>query len=1561
MKFSRMKRPSRAVPRSNRLHCQPESLESRRLLSVEPAGLEFQVNSYTPSDQRLGDAPPYAAASDADGDRVVVWSSLGQDGDSWGVFGQRYAQDGTSLGSEFRVNTRTSGAQLRPTVASDSDGDFIVVWASHSQDGDGYGIYAQRFSGSGEKQGLEFRVNQSIAGDQSHPAVAIDAMGNFVVAWTSPQDGDQDGIVARRYDASGAPRTNEFFVNATTAGNQGDPVVASTLSGRFVIAWESDGQDGDGAGILARRFDADGSAVGDEIAINQNTSGAQSNPALALAADGGFVVAWQSEGQDGDGEAVVARRFSTAGAAVADEVIVNATTVGDQSRPTVALGMSGDYVVAWTSQDQDGDGAGVVAQAFTPDGIPTGGEFGVNTATAADQQYPSIAFDADGDFVVAWHSAEQDGDGLGVFAQRYRQNLADTAAPLATGLYQPGDTHSVADYERLVSAPPQLVVAFSEAMSEAEGIVGASSVLNPANFRLTLFGQDYSAQITSVAYGFNETSHRYEATLQFAAPLPPGVYTLSALASLRDVAGNSLDGDFDGVAGESCAVPFEVAQLAPGGGEAAVNSTTASDQAFTPGAPGTIASDDAGNYVITWASLNQDGGGWGIYAQRFDSAGGQIGDEFRVNTHTTNHQRFSTIAMDADGDFVVTWSSLGQDGGNYGVYAQRYDAAGNPVGGEFRVNTTTNKFQGRSTVAMDDDGDFVIAWESVDQDGSSVGIFYQRYGADGAKRGVETRANTITASAQRLPNVAMDADGDFVITWSGPPDGSGYGIYARRFSADGVAQGAESLANTLTAGNQQDSTVAMDADGDFVVAWHSSTGDGVFYGIYAQRFTAQGEKFGEQFLVNSFTASFQQYPAVALDANGDFVVTWQSLTQDGSVWGVYGQRYRWGGGREGGEFQIHTTVADSQTAANVTMTPRGDFVVAWQSAAQDGGGWGIYSQRYTGLVNRSPQAMLAGPYANFEGEGLALDAGASSDADFGQVLSYAWDLNHDGVFEDAVGATPSLTSVELVALGIADDGVYPISVRVDDGFGGTDMASTSLAVSNAAPVGLALEPLAAIDEGANVHLTGSFSDPGGADLHTLDIDWGDGASESVSLPAGERTFQIAHTYRDDAPTGTPFDPAAIRVTVRDDDAGASEPAETSVEIRNLAPLLEDLQFSKIVLNEGESFTISGRVSDPGADDTHALTFAWADGVVEVVDIDPVTRMFAVSHAYEDDNPTATAQDLINFSFALADDDLGQIVTQAAVTVRNVAPELVDLTLSSGAIDEGGSVTITGRIADVGVHDELTLSIDWGDGVALPVIVDPLARTFSAEHTYWDDDPTGSPADDFTITLQAADDDLGSDQAQFTLHVANVAPTVEIAIAPATPLRGREVALSAVTLDASAADTFVYAWEVRYDELVVASGSDAELRFTPVLSGTYHVQLQVADDDLGTTTTERSFSVCLLPGDTNGDCIVDLADLNTVRNFFGATRGDVAWQNEVGPIPGDANGDDRVDLEDLNLVRNHFGESGLASPHPGMMVQPASDNVSLAQKRTKLTTIDAVFAQIAANIPTPLARRAPWAR
>lgn len=324
------------------------------------------------------------------------------------------------LGAEFRVNAYTTGQQTRPSVASGSDGRFAVVWQSQGQDGSGYGVYLRRHDASGAPLSLaDFRVNTYVTGDQDRPAVASDPTGRLVVAWRSAlQDGDGDGVFARQYNTSGVGGA-AFQVDAYTTGRQTYPAVAMHGSGAYVVAWNSDGQDGSGLGVFARRYDAAGTPGG-EFMVNLHTRFGQTYPSVAMDAPGNFVVVWQSHHQYGDANyGAFGRRYNATGIPQASEFLVNSYTTDDQLVPSVALEPGGNFVVVWSSTGQDGSGRGVFGQRFNVSGSPRGAEFQVNLYTTGDQVRAKVAADADGNFVVVWQSLGQDGNLEGVFGRTY--------------------------------------------------------------------------------------------------------------------------------------------------------------------------------------------------------------------------------------------------------------------------------------------------------------------------------------------------------------------------------------------------------------------------------------------------------------------------------------------------------------------------------------------------------------------------------------------------------------------------------------------------------------------------------------------------------------------------------------------------------------------------------------------------------------------------------------------------------------------------------------------------------------------------------------------------------------------------------------------------------------------------------------------------------------------------------------------------------------------------------------------------------------------------------------
>jgi hypothetical protein len=914
-----------------------ETLEPRLLLAFAPV---FGVNATTTGNQSFP-----AIAIDDVGNYVVAWSGNGP-GDANGVVAQRYHAGGAPVGIEFLVNNGSANNQWLPSIAMDSAGNFVIAWQTGagpgSNDGSGYGIYARRYSNEGAP-GPQFLVNTFTDGNQASPSVAMDADGDFVVAWNSAaQDGSSYGIYAQRYSAAGAAVGDEFRVNTFTAEGQDAPKVAMDADGNFIITWRSYLQDGSGLGVYAQRYDAEGAAVGEEFRVNSTTEGHQEDPSVAMDADGDFVVTWMSS-RPGSSD-VFAQRYTADGAAAGGEMHVS-NPVRPAGAATVDMNAAGDFVIAWRSGLEGSSGYGIYARRYTSAGDPILDQLGVSAPPNNFPANPAIAVEANGDFVTAWDNSSQFGGATDILARKYDRTppvlnrVTASSVPVLPG--------------QLFRYPVrQVVVTFSERLSSLGANSGANSVINPANWRLTRNGVDFSSRITGLSFSFNTSSRTYNAAVSFLPTLSfDGDYILTARETLQDFSGNALDGNFDGIPGGDYNLPFTVHPIVNIDPEFRVNSHTTLGQT----APA-VASDADGNFVVAWQSDGQDGSGNGIYAQRYNSAGTALGEEFRVNTFTDDQQISPAIAMNATGDFVIVWQSLGQDESGFGIYAQRYSAAGAAVGEEFRVNSTTTHSQQAASVAIDGAGNFVVAWESDLQAGTGYDVYAKRYNAAGAAVGAEFPVNSYTTNDQRIPSVATNDAGNLVIFWQSTlQDNSANGIYGQRYNGSGAPVGAEFIGNSQTASSQDKPSVAMDAAGNFVLAYKGQQDDTAL-GIFFRRFTASGIGLDPDPRVNTITNRSQDAPSIAVDTDGNFVVVWQSALQDGSGNGVYARRYNAAGVAVSlAEFLVNTTTAASQEAPSVAMDSDGNFVVAWQSDAQDGSGFGIYAQSYN--ANQTPTTL----------------------------------------------------------------------------------------------------------------------------------------------------------------------------------------------------------------------------------------------------------------------------------------------------------------------------------------------------------------------------------------------------------------------------------------------------------------------------------------------------------------------------------------------------------------------------------------------------------------------------
>lgn len=287
-----------------------EEIFARRF-SSDGVGLGSELAVHEPT----SGSPRRPRVARSDDEFLVVWMELDdRDGDQIGVFGRHLDATGTPLGGDFRLNAYTTSLQRFPEVAALPNGDFVVVWESLGHDGDAFGISA-RIVGPSDDRGMsaDLALNAWTTGDQIRPAVAALDDG-FVVVWESgPASSPADELSGRRFALDGAPIGGDFQVVAATTGEDPEHAAVTALpGGGFVVAWnEGFGPAPSYGDVLAREMAPDGTPADDVLQLNTFTTGVQGEPDLATAASGRWVAVWESDEeddrrQDGEGSGIYA-------------------------------------------------------------------------------------------------------------------------------------------------------------------------------------------------------------------------------------------------------------------------------------------------------------------------------------------------------------------------------------------------------------------------------------------------------------------------------------------------------------------------------------------------------------------------------------------------------------------------------------------------------------------------------------------------------------------------------------------------------------------------------------------------------------------------------------------------------------------------------------------------------------------------------------------------------------------------------------------------------------------------------------------------------------------------------------------------------------------------------------------------------------------------------------------------------------------------------------------------------------------------------------------------------
>ncbi len=346
-----------------------------------------------------------------------------------------------------------------------------------------------------------------------------------------------------------------------------------------------------------------------------------------------------------------------------------------------------------------------------------------------------------------------------------------------------------------------------------------------------------------------------------------------------------------------------------------------------------------------------------------------IADQFQVNSHTAGDQRLPDAAVDGGGAFVVVWESLdspGTDTSGEAIVARRFDSGGLPLGEDFQVNTHVNGAQIAPRIAMRPGGEFMVVWGS--ESAASGDPFYsvqgQLFDAQGVPQGGELLVNQYTTNVQEAPDVAVSAEGQYLVVWQSSgsfgPDGSGRSIQGRFYAPDGSPVGSQFQVNTYAAGDQAGPAVAARPapDGGFLVVWFNVSGNGAGdtsgRSVQGQLLGNDGSLVGGELQVNTYTDGDQTEPVVAVDGGGSSLVAWVSAGSFGTDDDVcvLGQRLDVDGLPVGGEVQVNAFTEGVQASADVACGEGGGCVVVWgsgnqASAGPDGDNAGVAMQAYS--------------------------------------------------------------------------------------------------------------------------------------------------------------------------------------------------------------------------------------------------------------------------------------------------------------------------------------------------------------------------------------------------------------------------------------------------------------------------------------------------------------------------------------------------------------------------------------------------------------------------------------
>lgn len=711
-----------------------------------PAGPNMRVNDS--SNVGVYSYRPVAVAMDYDGRIYVAWRDT-RNG-STDIYFQRYSANGIPLGSNVKVNddpgTASNTHHYAPVIAVDSIGNCVVAW--HDFRNENYDIFLQRFDASGSAQGSNVQVNDDVSNAfQRYPSVGMDRYGNSTIAWSDPRNGNFD-VYLQNYDEYGSAVGGNTMVNddgGTTT--QYFPTVSMNSDGFTVVAWMDDRNNN--SDLYLQQYSSAGVAWEANVKVNDNAVGTVDLlPVVVIDNNYRYVLAWPDY-RNGNDEIYAQRYDANDNPQGSNSKVNDDFGSGYQGAPSVGIDGSGTSTVVWEDYRSS---AGVYLQRINSSGISLGSNIRVNDAAVGFAYYPAVAVNSSGSCVVAWQDSRNNSD-YDIYLQRY---------------------------------------------GSGGSAQGANVRVTDTSSSMSLFNNEVSVAI--------------------------------------DNSGNSIVAWADKRSGNNDIYlqRFNASGVAQGKNIRVNDDVGVSDQQKP-----SVAIDGSGNCIVAWMddrNTNVD-----IYLQRYNSSGVAQGSNVRVNNDVgTADQVSPCVAIASAGNSVVAWEDYRNDAtsGTSDIYIQRFDAGGIVQGTNIKVNDeigTSGQYW--PTVVFDGNGNCLIAWQDYRFGFNNPNVMGQGFTSSGTAilgnfRIVRDGPNQI----EIVPKLA--ASGQTVVcAWQDNRRAKGFDIYSKSFSSDwgGLANPPAAPQNlSASAGN-----------GEVTLSWNKNTEPNFLrYRIY-RGLTSQGETLAD--------------------------------------------------------------------------------------------------------------------------------------------------------------------------------------------------------------------------------------------------------------------------------------------------------------------------------------------------------------------------------------------------------------------------------------------------------------------------------------------------------------------------------------------------------------------------------------------------------------------------------------------------------------------------------------------------------------------------------------------